>query len=135
MNGSATASVPVDPVAQMRSIIAAETEKCLNSMKELLAKQVLNKENIHNGSHPNGQPWNGNPNDQWGNQRGQGRHNASGQVQCYNCQGYGYIAKECQTQGYLKVEDNRLQYHLSKNSMPMPRILYQCNILSQFHTQ
>ena len=30
----------------MKSIIAAETEKCLNSMKELLAKQGQNKEEI-----------------------------------------------------------------------------------------
>ena len=49
--GSAPASAPVDPVAHMRSIIAAETEKCLNSMKELLTKQGLNEENSHNGSH------------------------------------------------------------------------------------
>ena len=33
-------------------------------MKELLAKQGLNKENSHNCSHQNGQVWNGNPNDQ-----------------------------------------------------------------------
>ena len=61
-------------------------------MKELLAKQGLNKENSHNGSHPNGQAWNGNANDQQGNQRGQGRHNASGQGH----QGNGHMAKECQ---------------------------------------
>ena len=65
-------------------------------MKELLAKQGLNKENSHNCSHPNGQAWNGNANNQQGNQRGQGRHNTSGQVHCYNCQGYGHMVKECQ---------------------------------------
>ena len=54
LNGSAHANVTV---AQVRSIIAAETEKCLNSMKELLAKQGLNKENSHNCSHQNGQAW------------------------------------------------------------------------------
>ena len=64
LNGSAPPSAPVDPAAQMRSIIADETEKCLNSMNKLLAKQGLNKENTHNGSHQNGQAWNGNPNNQ-----------------------------------------------------------------------
>ena len=36
---TAPISAPVDPIGQMKTIIAAETEKCLNSMKELLAKQ------------------------------------------------------------------------------------------------
>ena len=67
LKGSVPASVLVDPVAQVRSIIAAESEKCLNSMKELLAKQGLNKENSHYGSRPNGQAWTGNANDQQGN--------------------------------------------------------------------
>ena len=43
--------------------------------------------------------------------------------------------KSARTQGYLKVGDNRPQHHLSKDSIPMPRILYQCNILSQFYKQ
>ena len=64
LKGSAPASIHVDPVAQVRSIIVVETEKCLNSMKELLAKQGLNKDNSHNGNHPNGQASNGNANDQ-----------------------------------------------------------------------
>ena len=33
-------------------------------MKESLAKQGQNKENIHNGSHQNSQTQNGNPNSQ-----------------------------------------------------------------------
>ena len=37
LNVSAPACTLVDPVVQMKSIIAAETEKCLNSIKELLA--------------------------------------------------------------------------------------------------
>ena len=60
--------------------MAAETSKCLNSMEQLLAKQGLNKENSHNGGYPNGLACNGNQNDQQGKGRGQGRHNASGQV-------------------------------------------------------
>ena len=96
LNRSAPTSTPVDPVVQMKSIISAETEKCLNSMRELFAKQGQNKEDSQNGRYHNGQTWNGNQNDQQGNQRGQGRHNVSGKVQCYNCQGYGHVAKECQ---------------------------------------
>ena len=38
-NEPGSISAPVDPIAQMKTIVAAETEKCLNSMKELLAKQ------------------------------------------------------------------------------------------------
>ena len=55
----APASVPVDPLVQMKSIIAAETEKHLNSVKVLLAKQGQNKEDSYNGSHQNGQAQNG----------------------------------------------------------------------------
>ena len=43
--------------------------------------------------------------------------------------------KSARTQEFLGVGYNGLQYHLPKDSMPMPRILYQCNILSQFHSQ
>ena len=32
--------------------------------------------------------------------------------------------KSARTQGYLRERDNRPQYHLSRNSMPIPRILY-----------
>ena len=55
---------PVDSVVQMKNIIAAENEKCLNSMKSLLAKQGQNKEDSHNGSHQNGQAQNGSQDNQ-----------------------------------------------------------------------
>ena len=36
---SAPISAPADPIAQMKTIVAVETERCLNHMRELLAKQ------------------------------------------------------------------------------------------------
>ena len=64
LNGAAPASSPVDPVVQMKSIIAAETEKCLNNMNMLLAKQGQNEADSQYGSHQNGQTHNGNQNNQ-----------------------------------------------------------------------
>ena len=92
-NGPVPISAPVDPIAQMKTIVPAETEKCLNSMKELLAKQGPTISGNNKAANQNSQTQNGNhnnPHSRWG----QGRWNASGQVQCYNCQGYGHMAKE-----------------------------------------
>ena len=94
-NGATPISAPADPIAQIKAIVAVEIERCLNHMKELLAKQgpaingnnkVANQNNqTQNGNHNN-------PHSRWG----QGRLNIPGQVQCYNYQGYGHMAKECQ---------------------------------------
>ena len=98
-NGPSPISAPVDPIAQMKTIVAAETEKCLNSMKELLAKQGPTMNGNNKAANQNSQTQNGNHHNPCG-RWGQGRWNASGQVQCYICQGYGHLAKECQN---LKV--------------------------------
>ena len=79
----------------MKTIVAAETEKCLNSMKELLAKQGPTMNGNNKAANQNSQTQNGNHHNPHGRQ-GQGRWNAPGQVQCYNCQGYGHLAKEYQ---------------------------------------
>ena len=83
----------------MKTIVAVETEKCLNSVKELLAKQGPTINGNNKAANQNSQPQNGNHNNPAG-RWGQGRWNASGQVQYYKCQGYGHMAKECQN---LKV--------------------------------
>ena len=46
-NGAIPISAPADPIAQMKTIVAVETERCLNHMKELLAKegQTINGNN------------------------------------------------------------------------------------------
>ena len=134
-NGPAPISAPVDPIAQMKTIVAAETEKCLNSMKELLAKQGPTINGKNKAANQDCQTQNGNHNNpcsRWG----QGRQNASGQVQCYNCQGYGHMAKECQNpkvpQGGGKQAPAPSIQGLNAY---MHRFLCQCNILSQCHSQ
>ena len=64
----------------MKTIVAVETEKCLNSMKELLAKQGPTINGNNKAANQNSQMQNGNHNNPHGRQ-GQGRQNASGQVQ------------------------------------------------------
>ena len=61
-NGPAPISAPVDPIAQMKTIVAAETEKCLNSMKELLAKQGPTINGNNKAANQNSQTQNGNHN-------------------------------------------------------------------------
>ena len=94
-NGPAPISAPADPIAQMKNIVAAETERCLNHMRELLAKQGPTIDGNNKVANQSGQTQNGNHNNPCSRQ-GQGRENIPGQVQCYNCQGYGHMAKECQ---------------------------------------
>ena len=94
-NGPAPRSVSADPIAQMKTIVAAETERCLNHMKELLAKQGPTINGNNKVTNQNSQTQNGNHNNPYSRQ-GQGRQNIPGQVQCYSCQGYGHMAKECQ---------------------------------------
>ena len=119
----------------MKSIIAAETEKCLNSMKELLAKQGQNKDIVIMTV-----------------TKMAGPRMVTGtvsevieesKVDIMLQDKYNFItamfmdtwAKNAKTKGYLKMGDNRPQYHLCKDSKSIPRILYQCNIMSQFHSQ
>ena len=64
-------------------------------MRELLAKQGPTIDGNNKVANQSGQTQNGNhnnPHSRWG----QGRQNIPGQVQCYNCQGFGHMAKECQ---------------------------------------
>ena len=112
-NGPSPTSAPVDPIAQMNTIVAAETEKCLNSMKELLARQGPTMNGNNKAANQNSQTQDGNHHNPHGRQ-GQGRWNASGQVQCYNCQGYGHLAKECQNPK-VPQGGNRPQHHLCKD--------------------
>ena len=79
----------------MKTIVAAETERCLNHMKELLAKQGPTINGNNKVANQSSQAQNGNHNNPCSRQ-GQGRQNIPKQVQCYNCQGCGHIAKECQ---------------------------------------
>ena len=75
----------------MKTIVAAETERCLNHMKELLAKQGPTINGNNKVANQSSQTQNGNHNNpcsRWGK---------VGRIsQCYNCQGYGHMAKECQ---------------------------------------
>ena len=64
-------------------------------MKELLAKQGPTTNGNNKVANQNSQTQNGNCNNPHGRE-GQGRQNIPRQVQCYNCQGYGHMAKECQ---------------------------------------
>ena len=82
-NGATLISAPPDPIAQMKTIVAAETERCLNHMKELLAKQGPTINGNNKAANLNSQTQNGNHNNPHGRQ-GQGRQNILGQVQCYN---------------------------------------------------
>ena len=68
-------------------------------MKELLTKQGPTINGNNKAAKQNSQTQNGNHNNPCG-RWGQGRWNASGQVQCCNCQCYGHMAKEYQN---LKV--------------------------------
>ena len=105
-NGPAPISAPADPIAQMKNIVAAETERCLNHMRELLAKQSPTIDGNNKVANQSGQTQNGNhnnPHSRWG----QGRWNIPGQVQCYNCQGFGHMAKECQNPKVLGEGDNK----------------------------
>ena len=77
----------------MKTIIAAETERCLNHMKELLAKQGPTIDGNNKVASQSSQTQNGNHNNLCSRQ-GQGRWHIPGQVQCYNCQGYGHMAKD-----------------------------------------
>ena len=79
----------------MKNIVAAETERCLNHMRELLAKQGPTIDGNNKVANESGQTQNGNHNNPCSRQ-GQGRQDIPGQVQCYNCQGYGHMAKESQ---------------------------------------
>ena len=81
-NGPAPIRAPADPIAQMKNIVAAETERCLNHMRELLAKQGPTIDGKNKVANQSGQTQNGNhnnPHSRWG----QGRQNILGQVQCY----------------------------------------------------
>ena len=78
----------------MKNIVAAETERCLDHMRELLAKQGPTINGNNKVANQSDQTQNGNHNPH--SRQGQGRWNIPGQVQCYNCQGYGHMAKECQ---------------------------------------
>ena len=94
-NGPTPISSSADPIAQMNTIVAVETERYLNHMKELLAKQGPAINGNHKVANQNSQTQNGNHNNPCG-RWGQGRQNIPGQVQCYKCQGYEHMAKECQ---------------------------------------
>ena len=55
-------SAPADLIAQMKTIVAVETERCLNHVKELLAKQGPTINGNNKVANQNSQTQNGNHN-------------------------------------------------------------------------